>query len=221
MLRAAIIPLMLMSPSGLSAKVAPTDHLPSLELHLANLGAEDAALKAARTRLPECEPGCLTPGEATAMALSAGEGVVRKGRFLLDIRGGGQSIHGELGQLLFVNSRQDYATLGTLTVAFEPDALQMLLRRARVCGAVDVTAGQIDVKGCRADGVGDLNMFTMIQRLGGRRIVVEGEMRLQWIDWHMGRPHPAANKRGEHERGYYQVWVRVAEPEQVIFVYDE
>jgi hypothetical protein len=221
LLRAAIIPLLLLVSSGLSAKVAPTEPPPPLDLQLASVSADDAALKTVRANLPDCEPGCITPDEATAMALSAGEGVTQQGRFLLDIRGGGQSIHGELGQLLFVNSRQDYATLGTLTVAFEPDALDMLLRRAQVCGAAEVTEGQIDVKGCRADGVDDLNMFTMIQRLSGRRIVVDGELRLQWIDWHMGAPHPVANKRGEHERGYYQVWVRVAEAEQVIFVYDE
>jgi hypothetical protein len=60
----------------------------------------------------------------------------------------------------------------------------------------------------------------MMQRLGGRRIVVDGEVRLQWIDSYMGAPRPIANKRGEREVGYYQVWVRVVDADQVIFAYE-
>ncbi|MEQ5789407.1 hypothetical protein J3454_16075 [Erythrobacter sp. NFXS35] len=221
MLRAAISSLVALSASGLSAQVSEADSAAPIEQRLASLGESDAALKAARAGLPECQTGCITPEEATLMAFSAGEGAGQAGRFLLDIRGGGQSIHGELGELFFVNSRQDYATLGTLTIAFEPAALRALLQRAKVCGSADVTEGQIDVKGCRSSGVSDLNMFTMIQRLGGRRIVVEGEVRLQWIDSHIGSPRPVANKRGERETGYYQVWVQVADADRVIFVYDE
>lgn len=186
-----------------------------------SLTEADAALKAARPNLIDCEEGCITPDEATLMAFEAGEGAARSGRFLLDIRGGGQSLHGELEQLFFVNSRRDYATLGTLTIAFEPDALQALMRRARVCGAADVIDGQIVVKGCRSPGITDLNMFTMMQRLSGRRIVVDGEVQLQWIDSALGAPRPVANKRGEYEVGYYQVWVRVADASQVLFVYED
>ncbi|MEM6909696.1 MAG: hypothetical protein AAF494_13560 [Pseudomonadota bacterium] len=185
------------------------------------LAQADAPLAAARGSLPECEEGCITPREAAAMAFAAGEGERSAGRFLLDIRGGGQSIDGELEQLFFVNSQRDYATLGTLTIAFEPDALDALLRRARVCGAADVVDGQIIVKGCRSDRVFDLNMFTMMQRLGGRRIVVDGEVRLQWIDSRIGQPRPMPNKRGENELGYYQPWVWVRDADQVIFVYDD
>ncbi len=192
-----------------------------MEHHVERLIAADASLKSIRPSLPECEKGCVTPGEATVLAFNAGEGAARPGRFLLDIRGGGRSLHGELEELFFVNSRQDYARLGTLTIAFEPDALRTLLRRARVCGAEDVVDGQITVKGCRSPGISDLNMFTMMQRLGGRRIVVDGEVRLQWIDSHLGSPRPTANKRGENELGYYQVWVRVEDADQVTFVYDD
>lgn len=219
--RLALMSLALLSASGLSAKPTETGRIVQIEQHLAALGEADDTLRAVRAVLPECQRDCITPGEATVMAFSAGEGNALPGRFLLDVRGGGQSLHGELGQLFFVNSRQDYATLGTLTIAFEPEALRALLQRAKVCGSADVIDGQINVKGCRTEGVSDLNMFTMMQRLGGRRIVVDGDVHLQWIDSHIGSPRPVANKRGEHETGYYQVWVRVADADQVIFVYDD
>ena len=228
-----MIALALMLASGLAAQIpgelddGGTDaraaqHPAALDASLdAYPSGADLTLKTLRANLPECTAGCLTPDEATVMAFAAGEGGARPGRFLLDIRGGGQSIHGELGQRLFVNSRQDYATPGTLTIAFEPDALRALLQRAKVCGAASVIEGQIAVKGCRASGEADLNMFTMMQRLGGRRIVVDGEVRLQWIDSRTGAPRPLANKRGEHEAGYYQVWVRVTDADQVIFVHED
>lgn len=221
MLRAAFASLVLLPAPALSAETAEDGSPTQIEQLLASLGEADGGLRTARQMLPECEPGCITPDEATMMAFSARESEERSGRFLLDIRGGGQSLHGELEELFFVNSWHDYATLGTLTIAFEPDALRGLLQRAKVCGAANVTDGQIDVKGCRTGGVSDLNMFTMMQRLGGRRIVVDGEVRLQWIDSGIGSPRPVANKRGEREVGYYQVWVRVADADQVIFVYDE
>lgn len=221
MLRAAFALLVILPASALWAETTETGSAATIEHRLASLGEANAALKTARAILPECQPECITPDEATVMAFAAGESGAQPGRFLLDIRGGGQSIHGELGELFFVNSRQDYATLGTLTIAFEPDALRALLQRAKVCGAANVTDGQINVKGCRSGGVSDLNIFTMMQRLGGRRIVVDGEVRLQWIDSRIGSPRPLANRRGERELGYYQVWVRVADADKVIFVYDD
>lgn len=192
-----------------------------LAISLASLDQADPALKAARYALPDCEPGCITPGEATIMAFAAPEGEAQPGRFLLDVKGGGQSLHGELGQMMFVNSRRDYATLGTLTIAFAPDALDALLRRASVCGAADVIEGQITVKACRGPAITDLDMFTMMQRLSGRRIIVDGAVRLQWIDSPIGSPRPTANKRGVHEIGYYQTWVHVTDAAQVTFVYDD
>lgn len=221
MLRASLSSLLLLPGSALLAQPADPGSDDRIDQHIERLTAADAPLRSVRPSLPECEQGCVTPGEATIMAFNAGEGRARPGRFLLDIRGGGRSLHGELEELFFVNSRQDYAKLGTLTIAFEPDALRGLLRRARVCGAQDVVDGEITVKGCRSPGISDLNMFTMMQRLGGRRIVVDGEVRLQWIDSHLGSPRPTANKRGENELGYYQVWVRVDDADQVIFVYDD
>lgn len=221
MLRASLMSILLVTGSALAAEPADFDPEADIQPSVDRLSQADPMLRAVRPSLPDCETGCITPGEAAAMAFAAGEGMSLPGRFLLDIRGGGRSIHGELEELFFVNSRQDYATLGTLTIAFETQALRALLRRAKVCGAADVEDGKITVKGCRAGGISDLNMFTMMQRLNGRRIVVDGEVRLQWIDSHLGTARPVANKRGENELGYYQVWVRVADADQVIFVYDD
>lgn len=220
-LRLAAALFALASPAGFAARANDAAADPQLAAHLASLAEADAALKAARADLADCEPGCITPGEATAMALAAAEGEGRAGRFLLDIRGGGQSFQGQLGTMMFVNSRRDYATLGTLTIAFEPDALHALLRRARSCGGADVIDGQITVNACYGDDVPDLNMFTMMQRLSGRRIIVEGEVRRQWIDSPIGTPKPEANFYGEHEVGYYQVWVHVTEGAQVTFADEE
>lgn len=221
MLRAGLAALVLILSAGSAAAAQEQPGDSPIAHHLASLSEADAPLKTARASLPDCDPGCITPGEATLLAFSAGEGKPLPGRFLLDIRGGGQSLQGELGERLFVNSRQDYATLGTLTVAFEREAIDALLRRARVCGADQVVEGEITVKACRGEGVRDLNMFTMMQRLAGRRIIVEGEVRWQWIDSALGAPRPVADQRGEREVGYYQVWVQVTEAAQVIFVEED
>lgn len=218
----AVLAFGALGPAALRAEEAPG--LASLAQHEATLAEADAPLKAARAQLADCESGCITPGEATVMAfaarLEAGEALA--GRFLLDIRGGGQSIAGHLGDMLFVNSRQDYATLGTLTVAFEREALDALLRRARVCGADEVVDGQITVKACRTEGVARLDMFSMIQRLYGRRIVVDGDLRLQWVDSRLGSPRPVPDRRARSpEIGYYQVWVLVSRAAQVVFVDEE
>lgn len=217
-MRAAIALLFMTLPAGFAAHAQePVDDSAAMA-DLAQLAEADAVLKAVRPSLADCDTGCITPGEATVMALSAGDDEARPGRFLLDVRGSGQSLEGHLGRLLFVNSRRDYATLGTLTIAFEADALDALLRRPRGCGAADVIDGQITVKACYAEGVADLNMFTMMQRLGGRRIIVEGEVRRHWIDSPIGTPRPIANFYGENEMGYYQVWVHVTDAAQVTFV---
>lgn len=210
-------PLLCAAP--LAAQNADAPPQQPIDRQLAELTQLDATLFSVRESSPDCEAGCITPSEAARLALDAGEGQPRQGRFLLDINGGGQSLSGELGQLLFVSSRQDYARFGTLTIAFEADALYNLLRRAQVCHARTFSPGQIDVKGCRQDVNFDVNMFTMIQRIGGRRIVVDGEVTLQWIDARTGLPRPMANKRGEHESGYYQTWLRVEDADQVTFVY--
>lgn len=195
--------------------------LTEIQQRLAPLRQGEAPLDTARAALVECEAGCLTPTEATVMAFRAGEGGSSKGRFLLDVRGGGRSIAGNLDRLFFINSSVDYAEFGTLTLAFEEDVLQALLRRARACGGGEVVDGAIQVKGCRQKGISGVNMFTMMQRLSGRRIVVDGDVRLQWIDSSSGLRPRKTNKRGEYETGYYQPWIWVYDADQIAFVYDE
>jgi len=190
-----------------------------LRQSLARIEAEEAPLDAARAALIDCEAGCITPSEAAAMAFAAGEGEALPGRFILDIRGGGQSLTGALERLFFINSQIDYARPGTLTIAFEPDALYDLLHRPSVCGARNVLRGQITVKACRPSATFDLNMFTMMQRLHGKRILVDGTVSLQWIDYRHGAlpppDEPGARRREGSDRGYYQVWVRVKDAAQV------
>ncbi|MEM7703656.1 MAG: hypothetical protein AAF251_17095 [Pseudomonadota bacterium] len=195
--------------------------LSEIEQRLAPLQQDEAPLDNARANLVECDAGCLTPTEATIMAFRAGEGGASKGRFLLDVRGGGRSIAGNLDRLFFINSSVDYARFGTLTIAFEEDVLQALLRRARWCGGGEIVDGAIQVKGCRQKGISGVNMFTMMQRLSGRRIVVDGDVRLQWIDSSSGLRPRETNTRGEYETGYYQPWIWVYDADQIAFVYDE
>lgn len=221
MIRTCLASLLLMQGSALAAEAADMRPNTALDARLAQLEQVDAPLVSTIEGSPDCDEGCLTPSEALKLAFEAGEGETRSGRFLLDIKGGGQSISGSLEQLFFVSSQADYARFGTLTIAIEPDALYNILRRARVCNTDNFSPGQIDVRGCRQDTNFDLNMFTMIQRLGGKRIAVDGEARLQWIDAATGLPSPKANVRGTHEEGYYQVWVRVNDADQVIFVHNE
>jgi hypothetical protein len=183
---------------------------------LADLSAGEAPLAALRSDLVECEAGCLTPSEAVALAFDAGISGSRRGRVLLDIRSGGQSLFGNLDRLFFVNSREDYAQLGTLTIAFDEDVLDLLLKRARACGGGLAKDGRIAVEGCRQKGFVDPNMFAMMRRLHNRRIVVEGELRLQWIDSSSGiRPREGA------PRGYYQPWIWVEDADQISFVYED
>ena len=192
-----------------------------VKARLASVQATETALDAARASLVECETGCLTPSEAVVMAFAAGDGGATKGRFLLDVKGGGRSLTGALDRLFFINSQVDYAQFGTLTIAFEEDVLQALLRRARVCGGGEIVDGAIQVKGCRQKGISGVNMFTMMQRLSGRRIVVDGDVRLQWIDSSAGFRPRKTNKRGEYELGYYQPWIWVYDADQIAFVYED
>ncbi len=193
----------------------------AIEQRLAPLRQGEASLAAARANLVECETGCLTPTEAVEMAFAAGAGDARQGRFLLDVKGGGRSITGALDRLFFINSHLDYAEFGTLTIAFEEDVLQALLRRARACGGGVVDEGAIQVQGCRQKGMTGVNMFTMMQRLKDRRIIVDGDVRLQWIDSASGLRPRESNKRGEYEPGYYQPWIWVFDADQIAFVYED
>lgn len=200
---------------------AERGELEQVRRKLAGVAAGEGALVAARAALVECDAGCLTPSEAVEKAFETGIGGGTRGRFLLDVRGGGRSLAGALDRLFFVNSQVDYAQFGTLTIAFEEDVLQALLRRARVCGGGEIVNGAIQVKGCRRDGLSAVNMFTMMQRLHNRRIVVDGEVRLQWIDSASGLRPRESNRRGEYETGYYQPWILVHDADQIAFVYED
>lgn len=219
MSRAVPFSLLLLGASALHAAPSDGEADARLEASLAAIAASEAPLAAARAALIDCEEGCITPSEAAAMAFAAGEGTALPGRFILDIRGGGQSLSGALERLFFVNSQYEYATPGTLTIAFEPDALYDLLHRPGVCGAREFVRGQITVKACRPGATFDLNMFTMMQRLHGKRILVDGAVSLQWIDYRHGALPPpdeaGARRREGSDRGYYQVWVRVEDARQV------
>lgn len=220
-LRASLALSLLLSGSALGAEPMALESEVQIAARLQPLQEAEAPLAAARGGLVECDKGCLTPSEAVVLAYEAGQDGARAGRFLLDIRSGGQSLFGNLDRLYFVNSKQDYAEFGTLTIAFEEDVLQALLKRARWCGGGEIVDGAIQVKGCRQAGISDVNMFTMMQRLNNRRILVEGDVRLQWIDARFGLRSRTSNKRGEHERGYFQPWVWVYDADQISFVYDE
>ncbi|MEM6584959.1 MAG: hypothetical protein AAF692_04330 [Pseudomonadota bacterium] len=223
MLRILLAPLVVLVALPASAQTPDGERAAMSEAavleRLAPLQESEGPLKTARAALTECEIGCLTPTEAVVMAFTAGEGGQRRGRFLLDVRGGGRSITGALDRLFFINSQVDYAEFGTLTIAFEEDVLQALLRRARVCGGGEIVDGAIQVKGCRQKGIAGVNMFTMMQRLKDRRIVVDGDVRLQWIDSASGLRPRKSNKRGEYEPGYYQPWIWVYDADQIAFVY--
>ena len=220
MVASATTPLCAQTPSGARQGLSEA----VVFARLAPLRDSEKSLKVASAALTECEKGCLTPTEAVARAFAAGEarpGSARvSGRFLLDVRGGGRSITGALDRLYFINSQVDYAVFGTLTIAFEEDVLQALLRRARVCGGGEIVDGAIQVQGCRQKGIAGVNMFTMMQRLKDRRIIVDGDVRLQWIDSASGLRPRKTNKRGEYELGYYQPWIWVYDADQIAFVYE-
>ncbi len=222
-----LLPLFALLGAACVALAEPAQNAPEsvstadVKLRLAAVRATETSLEKARANLVECEMGCLTPTEAVAMAFAVGEGSARKRRFLMDVRGGGRSLTGSLDRLFFINSQVDYAEFGTLTIAFEEDVLQTLLRRARVCEGGAIVNGAIQVNGCRQKGITGVNMFTMMQRLSGRRIVVDGDVRLQWIDSGAGFRPRKTNTRGEYELGYYQPWIWVYDADQISFVYDD
>ena len=222
---AVLCAALLVGEGPVSAETTPPapdlTQIAAIKERLAPIVETEASLEKARADLVECETGCLTPTEAVTLAFEAGAAQQRSGRFLLDVRGGGRSISGNLDRLFFINSQVDYARFGTLTIAFEEDVLQTLLRRARVCGGGEIVDGAIQVKGCRQKGLTGANIFTMMQALHKRRIVVDGDVRLQWIDSSSGLRPRETNKRGEYETGYFQPWIWVYDADQIAFVYED
>ncbi|MEM6476030.1 MAG: hypothetical protein AAF687_07685 [Pseudomonadota bacterium] len=209
-----LLAICLFFPLGaLRAEPVPLGEIMSAEMREELVKAE-APLVAARPSLADCEERCITPSEAVALAFAAGEGQSRAGRFLLEVRGGGRSVGGALDNLFFVNSMQGYARFGTLTIAIEDEALNDLMRRPRGCGG-GLTNRGIVVEGCASDVRVDLNMFSLMRWLTNKRLVVDGEVQLQWIDSSAG-----TLRRKGGERGYYQVWVHVTDADQVTIVFD-
>jgi hypothetical protein len=162
----------------------------------------ERGLREDRARLPQCAAtDCFTPSEAAAVAFQKGPGERTQGRFILDVRGGtGPSdphqLHTE--DLFYLSSFRRFTGFGTLVVAIAPDALSDLMADSAVSGIKD-----------RADRP---SVSRMMKQFGGQRVIVDGEVSLQWIefrDWESGQ---------RNGQGYHQVWVRVTSPEQITVV---
>lgn len=159
-------------------------------------------LRQARETLAPCaEMACITPSEAAAMAHNAGPDQVVRGRFILDVRavtGPGDRFQPPIDNLFYLGSERDFRLFGTLVVAIERDALDGVLNGETVA---DGTARRIPATSGR-----------MRKHLSGQRVIVDGEARLQWVefpDWETGQ---------RNGTGYHQVWVRVTSPDQVRIV---
>ncbi|AOL24570.1 hypothetical protein Ga0102493_11436 [Erythrobacter litoralis] len=215
--------LSLLFASALSAPIVPASKLSAAEpeqtvadRRARRLEERDVALAAARETISECTSGCITPIEATALAFSAGEGRAVPGRFLLDVRGGGRSRLRREQNLYFLNSQGDYSAFGVLVIAFEADAMRALLNPQPLPRATAEPEGDIVVQAHRPRDEVSLSVANMISRYRGKRMLVDGEVSLQWI--RQGYGAVSEGRRTRRERGYYQVWVRVTDPAQVAWV---
>lgn len=182
-----------------------------LENQMERIIADEADLRAARDAMPSCVAGCLTPIEAVALAFDQGPQQRTKARFVLDIRGGGISRPEDDERLFFLNSEKDYRAFGSLTLAFEREAMRQLLNPARAGAGDPAEEGDIVVERDR-DRVA-LNLSNMMKRFENRRLVIEGEVGLRWI-----RHYGTSGREGVRDEGYYQVWVRIASPAQVAII---
>ncbi len=184
-----------------------------VENQIQRIIAAEAELRAARSTTPECAEGCLTPIEAVALAFDVGSEQRTKARFVLDIRGGGVSPPDDDERLFFLNSERDYRVFGSLTLAFQPEAMRQLLNPARVELRDPLEQGDIIVERARKRVA--LNLSNMMKRFAGRRLVIEGEVELRWIGY-----YGTSGREGVRDEGYYQVWVRIASPAQVTIIGD-
>ena len=177
-----------------------------------NLDREDDALREARLRLDACAQDCLTPVEAVETAFLAGPGQRTRGRFLLDVKGGGADPRIETERYFYLNSHRDFRRYGTLVLAFDPEVMRKLLNpplpRPR-----QLEEGDIVVEADRPRRNVALNRSNMMRRFANRRLVVDGEVGLEWIEFIGTR-----GREGVAGEGYYQVWVRIVEPGQVRIV---
>lgn len=140
---------------------------------------------------------CMTPSEAAAAAFAAGPQQKVAGRFILDVRAGSgphdpNQLHTE--NLFYLSSERSFHNFGVLVLAIEPEALAGLIR----------ASGEI--------GAARPSMSRMMNRFAGKRVIVDGEVGLQWVEhryWQTGM------RTG---RGLNQVWVRVNSPDQITVV---
>ena len=187
---------------------AGANHKLRLERQAEKIVEAEAGLRAARRGLPECADGCLTPSEAVAVAFSTGSDQRVKGRFVLDVRGGGDSDWRDREDLFFLNSERDYRAFGSLTLAIDPEAMMQLLNPPRAGLGEPIEEGDIIVEAERPQV--ELNVANMMKRFENRRLIIDGEVGLQWIRY-IGTP----GIEGQRGQGYYQVWIRIASPAQV------
>ena len=194
-----------------SAAQASEARISRLENQIERIIATEAELRAARSAMPQCADGCLTPVEAVALAFDAGPQQRTRARFVLDIRGGGVSKPDDDERLFFLNSQRDYRVFGSLTLAFEREVMRRLLNPARTDLSDPIDEGDIIVERAR-DRVA-LNLSNVMKRFAGRRLVVEGEVGLQWIPY-----YGTSAREGVRDEGYYQVWLRITSPDQVTII---
>lgn len=192
------------------------EHLSRGERQAERLIEAEADLREARRVLPECAVECLTPSEAVAIAFSAGPDRRVNGRFILDIKGGGASGPGAPESLFFLNSQKNYRLFGSLTLAVEPEAMRHLLNPPRVKLGDNLQDGDIIVERERPRKRVSLSVSNMLDRFENRRVLIDGDVGLQWI-----RIFGTKGREGVRREGYYQVWVRVASPGQVTIVSDD
>lgn len=196
-------------PSG--AAKASVARISRLENQIERIIAAQADLRAARSAMPQCADGCLTPVEAVALAFDAGPQQRTRARFVLDVRGGGVSGLDDRERLFFLNSERDYRVFGSLTLAFEPEAMRQLLNPPRSDRSDPIEEGDIIVEGERERT--ELNLSNVMKHFEDRRLVIEGEVGLKWI-----RYYGTSGREGVRDEGYYQVWVRIDTPAQVTII---
>lgn len=169
-------------------------------------------LRQVRKELAQCaEIDCLTPSEASAVAFSIGPDRKMRGRFILEVRGGGPWNPNQLRneRLLFLNSERNFRDFGVLILAIEPDTIERLL--APVIASEEGDLPKIE----SVSGAEDRQKLSrslvkrMLAQFEGKRLIVDGEVGLQWIEYLEGWT------RQRHGRGYHQVWVRVTSPDQI------
>lgn len=185
-----------------AASAVPTETLPTdrlLQRRYAQLEKLEAPLVAVRHSFDICrEAPCLTPSEATTAAFKAGNNVRQRGRFILDVRGGGPGDPRQLREegLFFLNSEANFRQIGVLVLVMEPDVVGRLLGAD---GALRDAEGRLD----------HAAFGKMMARFNGKRLIVDGELGLQLIET------PDLDTRRYNGTGYRQVWVRVTSPDQI------